>query len=312
MVDKEAPVAQEKPETAAEDAEAIAVSDAALRDFTIELNRLHISFGAPSYAAIAKASVRPKLTKAGINEALAGKRLPSIDSLMEFVRVVSSPLPPPADAPAPRCRPDLAEAWQARWQEVKFAQRRAVAPWRRLRSTVRETLDEAYREAQAVREAAHKEADRISLEAEAVRETAYKEADRILREAQAVRETAYKKADLLLADAQRTADIARKLKPRPAKNTGAAAESPAAAPAAPPIPFIPPELWAALLKGISFWFSVPKPTTLFPEDGGTTPVAVLAPGQWYLAIGGNQSEFTAQTGDGRRGLVRDFAQIQVG
>ncbi|MGW2183308.1 hypothetical protein ACWCXX_35755 [Streptomyces sp. NPDC001732] len=306
MVDKEAPVAQEKPEVEAEDAEAIAVSDAALHDFTIELNRLHISFGAPSYAVIAKASVRPKLTKAGINEALAGKRLPSIDSLMEFVRVVSSPLPPPAGAPAPRCRPDLAEAWRVRWQEVKFAQRRAAAPWRRLRNTVRETLDEAYREAQAVRETAHEEADRLSREAQAVRETAYKEADRILREAQAVREKAYKEADLLLADAQRTADIARKPEPRPAKNPGAAAEDPTA------VPTISPELQAALLKGTPFWFSVPKPTTLFPEDGGTTPVAVLAPGQWYLAIGGNQSEFTAHSEDGRRGLVRDFAYIQVG
>lgn len=130
-------VTQQRPEIDTEDAEAIAAYDAALRDFTIELNRLHIASGAPSYAAIAKASVRPKLTKAGINEALSGKRLPSIDSLMEFVRVVSSA---PADAPAPRCEPKLAEAWKARWQEVKFAQRRAHAPWRRLRDTVREPL----------------------------------------------------------------------------------------------------------------------------------------------------------------------------
>lgn len=93
----------------------------------MELNRLHIAFGAPSYEVITKASVRPRLTKAGINEALSGKRLPSIDSLLEFVGVVSNPLPPPADAPAPRCRPDLADAWRARWQEVKFTQRRAQA-----------------------------------------------------------------------------------------------------------------------------------------------------------------------------------------
>ncbi|GAB3170734.1 SPFH domain-containing protein [Streptomyces incanus] len=156
---------QGKPEVDEEDAAAIAAYDAALRDFTIELNRLHIAFGAPSYAAIVKASVRPKLTKAGINEALSGKRLPSVDALLEFVRVVTSPLPPPVDAPAARCRPELAEAWRTRWQEVKFAQRQAQAPWRRLRGTVRETLDEAYREAQAVRAAAHDEAARIVAEA---------------------------------------------------------------------------------------------------------------------------------------------------
>ncbi|MEV5358605.1 hypothetical protein [Streptomyces sp. NPDC052693] len=149
----------------AEDTEAIAAYEAALRDFSIELNRLHIAHGAPSYAAIVKASVRPKLTKAGINEALSGKRLPSIDSLMEFVRVVSSPLPPPAKSLSSRCQPELAEAWRARWQQTKFAQRRAQAPWRRLRDTVRETLDEAYREAEAVRAAARAEADRIVAEA---------------------------------------------------------------------------------------------------------------------------------------------------
>ncbi|MCX4851694.1 hypothetical protein [Streptomyces sp. NBC_00893] len=273
MVDKEVPVAQEKPEIEAEDAEAIAVSDGALRDFTIELNRLHIAFGAPSYAAIVKASVKPKLTKAGINEALSGKRLPTFDSLMEFVRVVSSPLPAPVDAPAPRCRPALAEAWKARWEEAKFAQRRAQAPWRRLRNTVRETLDEAYREAQTVRAAAHKEADR------------------------------------LLADARHTADVVWKTKPNgTAKNTDAVAEGSVAASA------ISPDLRVALLKGTPFWLAVPKTTDLLPEDGGATPIAVLAPGTWYLGIEGNEaaSELVVQTKDGRRGLIRDLARIQIG
>ncbi|MFF1566928.1 hypothetical protein ACFVY1_25960 [Streptomyces sp. NPDC058293] len=265
---------QEKPEVDAEDAETIAVYDAALRDFTIELNRLHIAFGAASYAAIAKASVRPKLTKAGINEALSEKRLPSIDSLMEFVRVVSNPLPPLADAPAPRCKSDLAQAWQARWQEVKFAQRRAQAPWRRLRNTVRETLDEAYRDAQTVRAAAYQEAER------------------------------------LLADARHTADVVWKPKPSGSVNNLNGAKGTAVASDA------SPALRVALLTGQPFWFAVPKTTELFPEKDGARraarPIAELPPGQWYLAIEGTASGIIAQTQDGRRGLVRDLANIQIG
>ncbi|MFE6901338.1 hypothetical protein ACFVFJ_31595 [Streptomyces sp. NPDC057717] len=192
---------------------------------------------------------------------------------MEFVRVVSSSLPPPADAPAPRCQSDLAEAWQARWQEAKFAQRRAQAPWRRLRDTVRETVDEAYREAQAVRAEAYKEAER------------------------------------LLADARHTADVVWKARPNgTVKNTDAAKGAAGA------VSDASPALRSALLKGTPFWFAVPTATALFPEDGSGAPIAELAPGTWYLAISGNEtaSEITAQTADGRRGLVRKLAYIQIG
>ncbi|GHI04175.1 hypothetical protein AQI88_35380 [Streptomyces cellostaticus] len=273
MTDRGVPVNQEKPEVDTEDAEAIAAYDAALRDFTIELNRLHIAFGAPSYAVIAKASLRPKLTKAGLNEALSGKRLPSVDSLLEFVRVVSGPLPPPADAPAPRCHPELADVWRARWQEVKFAQRRAQAPWRRLRDTVRETLDEAYREAQAVRAAAYEEAERI------------------------------------VSEARRAVDEVWK------PESAGISESPDfVAEGSVLAPDLPPSAWLALLRSQPFWFAVPVARPLFPEYGGTVPIAELAPGNWYLAVAVNQAtwEILAQTKEGVRGLVRDIAGIEVG
>ncbi|MFJ1975308.1 hypothetical protein ACIO93_42575 [Streptomyces sp. NPDC087903] len=53
-----------------EDSAALAAFREALHDFADELNRLHISFGAPPYRDIVRASVRPKLSNAGIHEAL--------------------------------------------------------------------------------------------------------------------------------------------------------------------------------------------------------------------------------------------------
>ncbi|MCX4707153.1 hypothetical protein [Streptomyces sp. NBC_01373] len=337
---------QERPEVDTEDAEAIAAYDRALRDFTIELNRLHIAFGAPSYAVIAKASVRPKLTKAGINEALSGKRLPSIDSLLEFVRVVSSPLPPPVDAPAPRCQPELAKVWRTQWQEVKFAQRQAHAPWRRLRDTVRKTLDEAYRQAEAVRAAAYEEAERIVSDArhtaghsmwprpdETVKHTdAAAEVpnlppsfDEAYRQAEAVRAAAYEEAERIVSDARHTAG--HSMWPRPdetVKHTDAAAE----------VPNLPPSFWSAMLSAVlhatPFWFAVNAATTLVSEDNGAAPIAVsedngaapiasLVPGTWYLAVevkaDANGPCIVAQTPDGRRGLVplSDLvAGVQIG
>ncbi|UUU37465.1 hypothetical protein [Streptomyces sp. NBC_00162] len=88
------------------DATAITVFEDALRAFTQELNRLHIDHGAPSYAIMASASVRPRLTKAGLNEMLSGRRFTSLEALLEFIRVLTTPetrirTPQPGPRPTP-------------------------------------------------------------------------------------------------------------------------------------------------------------------------------------------------------------------
>lgn len=199
------------PQVEPEDAAAIAAYEEALREFTIELNRLHIAYGAPSYATIHKASVRPKLTKAGLNEALSGKRLLSLETLLEFVRVVSNPQPPLPDAPATsRARPELADQWRSRWQHVKFLQRQAHPPWNRLRATVQDMVDQALREAENVRATSHEETAhlRASAEAEAerLRTQAQHDADQLLQRAQAKAEQLHLQA---LQDAEELRASAR-------------------------------------------------------------------------------------------------------
>ncbi|WP_031030608.1 hypothetical protein [Streptomyces sp. NRRL WC-3725] len=260
----------------AEDAEAIAAYDAALRDFTIELNRLHIEFGAPSYAAIVKASVRPKLTKAGINEALSGKRLPSVDALIEFVRVVSNPLPALSDGPTPRCKPGLADEWRARWRDVKFAQRRAQAPWRRLRDTVRETLDKAVQDAAAVRTAAYGEAESIIA---AARKAALAD---VWKHPAAVPTGRNQSIlpDLQWDSATLAAALPRRLLP-----------------------------WNG-----PFWFAVPTNRPLYPLVGGPNPIPIaeLVPNTWYLATHQDELSLIAQCQDGRTGRLMDVTGIQRG
>ncbi|NUK26736.1 hypothetical protein, partial [Streptomyces lunaelactis] len=174
------------PQVEPEDAAAIAAYEEAWREFTIELNRLHIAYGAPSYATLVKASDRPRLTKAGLNEALSGKRFPSLEALLEFVRVVSNPQPPLTDTPA---RPELMGQWRSQWQHVKFLQRQAHAPWTRVRTTVQDMLDQALREAEDVRATTHEEAARLrasaEAEAERLRAQAQHDADQLLQRAKA-------------------------------------------------------------------------------------------------------------------------------
>ncbi|MER5720348.1 hypothetical protein [Streptomyces sp. NPDC002132] len=193
-----------------EDAAAISAYEEALRDFTTELNQLHIAFGAPSYATLAKASVSPKLTKAGLHDALSGKRLPSLEALREFVRVVSNSLPPP-EAPATyRARRNLRDAWDARWQHVKFLQRQAQSPWKRVHTTAQATLDQALQEAETIRAAAHEEAARIRADAQHQAETLRTEA---ASDASAAREEAAlhrREAQELLVTARREAERARR------------------------------------------------------------------------------------------------------
>jgi vacuolar-type H+-ATPase subunit H len=270
----------------------------------MELNQLHIAFGAPSYAAIAKASVRPKLTKAGINEALSGKRLPSVDSLLEFVRVVSSSLPPGPDISAPPARRELVDAWRTRWQEVKFAQRQAQAPWRRLRDTVRETLDEAIRDAEAIRAAAYEEAERIVSEArrtaDELRKTVSDEGrdtteatvaeDEWLPVSDEGRDT----AEATVAEDEWTWDATALADALKANLRRSAPEPPVSDDGAP------------------FWFAVAKPSPVFSVQGGAEPIAKLVPGVWYLAVGRLGPGLIAQTEDGRQGVLLDLVGIQRG
>ncbi|MBA2811497.1 hypothetical protein E0500_030220 [Streptomyces sp. KM273126] len=178
-------------EVSAQDAADFDAYVEALREFSAELVRLHVTHGAPSYAVIAAASFKPKLTKAGINEALSGKRLPSLDATMEFVRVVSSPLPSGPDA-SRRVHPELAAAWRQRWQDVKLLQKRAQAPRKRIHVTAQGIIERAQEEAAAIRAEAQREADRIRAEAQ-------EEADRIRAEAHTT-------AERTLADAQTEED----------------------------------------------------------------------------------------------------------
>ncbi|MER6125049.1 DUF5336 domain-containing protein [Streptomyces sp. NPDC001795] len=61
-----------------------------------------------------------------------------------------------------------------------------------------------------------------------------------------------------------------------------------------------------------FWFAVPVPRPLYPEDGSQTPIAELAPGTWYLAVEQHGPGLVAQTQDGRRGVLQDTSGIQRG
>ncbi|XUL89231.1 ATP-binding protein [Streptomyces galilaeus] len=149
-----------------DDIAAAAVYDAALAEFTDALNRLHIEFGAPSYSEIVKASERPKLSRAGINEALSGKRLPSLDALVEFVRVVTnSGSQTRSTAPGHAAFPERVGEWRERWREVKYRQREVQAPARRVRRATKTLVAEALAEAESVRAQAHEQAERIRNEA---------------------------------------------------------------------------------------------------------------------------------------------------
>ncbi|MGW4163640.1 DUF5336 domain-containing protein [Streptomyces sp. NPDC004788] len=84
----------------------------------------------------------------------------------------------------------------------------------------------------------------------------------------------------------------------------APAPTPAATPAATPAP--------AASDFAPFWFAVPVARPLYSEDGGTAPIAELAPGTWYLAVDQRGQALVAQTQDGRRGVLQDTTGIQRG
>ncbi|MFD9336330.1 hypothetical protein ACFWBF_18285 [Streptomyces sp. NPDC060028] len=179
---------QTDPGIEPQDGSVITAFEDALREFTQELNRLHIEHGAPSYAIMASASVRPRLTKAGLNEMLSGRRFASLEALLEFVRVLTT-LRRSDQESAAGSQADVAVAdeWRSRWRDVKLLQRQAQPASKRLRATVRQILDDAVQEAEAVREDARAEAGRIRASAEAdavrMRAQAQKDADELLRRA---------------------------------------------------------------------------------------------------------------------------------
>ncbi|MFH9800465.1 hypothetical protein [Streptomyces virginiae] len=159
-------MAAEEPGVESQDCEAIDAYEAALDAFAERLNLLHISGGSPSYSTVAAASVRPRLTTTGLNEMLSGKRLPSLETLLEYLRVVTTPsgLDKPAAAKF-RAAAELVEEWRGHWQDAKLLQRRAQAANKRVRATVRQVHDDAVRDAEALRTAARSEAERIRTSA---------------------------------------------------------------------------------------------------------------------------------------------------
>ncbi|MFD8783144.1 ATP-binding protein [Kitasatospora sp. NPDC059599] len=154
-----------------------AAYDERLAAFVDDLNRLHIEHGAPSYGEICGAADVFKLTKAGITDLLTGKRLPSMNFLLEFVRVISNPLP--ADTGKPRghrAHPELVDHWRRRWVDLRALNRQVQSPLGRVRNatkhlvetaarTARDTTDEAEEQARQLRSRAEAEAAFVLQEA---------------------------------------------------------------------------------------------------------------------------------------------------
>ncbi|WP_322872071.1 V-type ATP synthase subunit E family protein [Streptomyces goshikiensis] len=183
------------PEIERADAVMAAFEDA-LSEFVEQLELFYIAHGIPSYAVLARLSGKPRLTPAGLTEMLRGRRLPSLEVLLEFVRVATMPKDlAPAVAAKFRADPAVADEWRARWQEVKRLQRKTVAPNARVRATVRQTLDAAAAEAEAVREDARAQATHIRTAAEAEAADIYArarhEADALLQRARQAAQEEY-------------------------------------------------------------------------------------------------------------------------
>ncbi|WP_328947410.1 hypothetical protein [Streptomyces sp. NBC_00250] len=274
-----------------EDVEAIAAYEEALQAFVFDLNKLHIQFGAPSYSQIVGASVRPKLTKAGLNEVLSGKRLPSREALLEFVRVVSNPVPTPVGTRAGHvANRQLMDHWRDRWGAVKLLQRQVQAPWKRLKNTVKEALEQAVSDAESVRNAAREQADRVRsdalAEADAIRAAAREEAARIVNTA------AQRSSGTEIGQVDVAALFRAKWKPFEAAESLVSINTEYDPPPPP------------------FWFSLLDSRPLLPEGGGVEPVAQLSPGTWYLALERQGKGLVAETDDGARGVLHDASGIQ--
>ncbi|MFJ9729275.1 ATP synthase F0 subunit B [Streptomyces sp. NPDC101209] len=287
-------------EVAPDDAAAITAYEAALRGFAIKLNRLRIAFGAPSYDTIAKASGRPKLTKAGLSDALSGKRLPSLEAMLEFVRVVGSL--PTSDQPATGS--PSRDEWRKEWQEVKFLQLQAQSSRKRVRATAQGILDEALREADALLAATREEAARLRAEAvadgqgeaDALLAAAHEEVARLRAESVAARDRrgALKDLDAYFAPAsESTASSVEEImraagwqRPRSQRRKDL------------PNPSFTP-----------FYFKVPTVTSVRPADG--RPQALeLRPGTWYKAVRLDGDALVVELRGGQEAILEDPTGIQ--
>ncbi|WUH92853.1 ATP-binding protein [Streptomyces sp. NBC_00433] len=153
------------------DFETLTAYDGALADFAEGLKRLHLEFGAPPASQIASASAEPKLTVADIDEAFSGTFLPSLDVVMEFVRVLTgAPGLYEGVAPLLAAQPERSGEWKDRWREVNSRQRDAQDALRRIRYATKDIVAAAVAEAESVRGQAHEHAmevrHRAAVEAE--------------------------------------------------------------------------------------------------------------------------------------------------
>ncbi|MEV0604699.1 nucleoside monophosphate kinase [Streptomyces sp. NPDC050315] len=173
--------------TESSELEAIQVYEQELVAFADALRELHVSRGARPYReveAAARTAGRVTLSTSAVSEALAGKRLPSLDFTLELVRQIAGD------------DRELREQWQGRWRNVKIHQRRAST----FRKTTRRTsnlkseeekpahtfqllaghsekiISNARREAEEIIEAARSEAEKLL-------ETARVQADEMLQAA---------------------------------------------------------------------------------------------------------------------------------
>ncbi|WP_030055399.1 MULTISPECIES: sensor histidine kinase [Streptomyces] len=181
-------MAERPAETDPGDLAAVAAYDERFAAFVDDLNRLHIEYGAPSYGEICGAAQVFKLTKAGIADLLTGKRLPAVNFLLEFVRVVSNPLP--VDGRTPRghkAHPELIDRWRRRWVDLRSLNRQVKAPLGRIRNAGKQLVEEAERTAAqrigAAEERARETRARAEVEAAFVLEEARQQAAGLVEEA---------------------------------------------------------------------------------------------------------------------------------
>ncbi|MFD8703732.1 ATP-binding protein [Kitasatospora sp. NPDC059648] len=188
------------------DLAAAAAYDERFAAFVEDLNRLHIEHGAPSYGEICGAADVFKLTKAGLADLLTGKRLPAMNFLLEFVRVVSNPLP--VDGRKPRghkAHPELIDHWRRRWVDLRTLNRQLQSPLGRVRNATKLLVETAERTAEEAVGAAEEHARQLRSRAEAeaafVLEEARQQAARLVGEAA-------ERAEAVRAEAERVREEA--------------------------------------------------------------------------------------------------------
>ncbi|MEV3852482.1 hypothetical protein AB0J30_37775 [Streptomyces microflavus] len=140
-------------DTASQDSAAIEAAAAARHAFARDLAAFRIHWGERSYAQISKAARRVRLTPSGITDMLAGKRLPSQDFLIEFVRTVEQLGTGMTDSPQSAA---LLKHWNDRWISAKALERDARAPRKRVRDAI---IEQAQKEAAELVAAARREVE---------------------------------------------------------------------------------------------------------------------------------------------------------